>query len=66
MSEEEVKKSLQHLTVSTDYSDLAGCDIIIEAIAEDITLKKEVFKESCKRMQTICNSLHKFFFTFNR
>jgi 3-hydroxybutyryl-CoA dehydrogenase len=44
MSEEEVKKSLQHLTVSTDFNALAKCDLIIEAIAEDITLKKEVFK----------------------
>jgi 3-hydroxybutyryl-CoA dehydrogenase len=48
MSEEEVKKSLQHLTASTDYTDLAGCDVIIEAIAEDITLKKEVFKDLTK------------------
>jgi len=45
MSEEEVKKTLKLLTVSTDYIDLAGCDIIIEAIAEDITLKKEIFKD---------------------
>ena len=52
MSEEEVKKSLQHLTVSTKYKDLAECDIIIEAIAEDITLKKEVFET----LSTICKS----------
>lgn len=45
MSEEEVKKSLQYLTVSTDNSDLTECDFIIEAIAEDITLKKEIFKD---------------------
>ena len=52
MSEEEVKKSLQHLTISTEYKDLEECDIIIEAIAEDITLKKEVFKN----LSTICKS----------
>ena len=52
MSEEEVKKSLQHLTASTEYTDLAGCDIIIEAIAEDITLKKEVFKD----LSNVCKS----------
>ena len=45
MSEEEVKKSLRRLTVSTDYADLEKCDLIIEAIAEDITLKKEIFKD---------------------
>jgi len=52
LSEEEVKKSLQHLTVSTEYKDLAECDIIIEAIAEDIRLKIEVFK----MLSTICKS----------
>lgn len=45
MSEEEVKKSLLNLTISTEYNSLANCDLIIEAIAEDITLKKEIFKE---------------------
>jgi len=40
MSEEEVQKSLRRLTISTDYSDLVNCDLIIEAIAEDIILKR--------------------------
>ena len=44
MSEEEVNKSLRLLTISTDYNNLAKCDLIIEAIAEDSTLKKEIFK----------------------
>jgi len=48
MSEDEVKKSLNHLTLSTEYKSLAKCDIIIEAIAEDIILKKEIFKELSK------------------
>jgi 3-hydroxybutyryl-CoA dehydrogenase len=52
MSEEEVNKSLKLLTVSPEYSDLAECDIIIEAIAEDILIKKEVFKN----LSTICKS----------
>ncbi len=50
MSEEEVKKTLQHLIVSTDYTDLSECDIVIEAIAEDLTLKKKIFKD----LATVC------------
>ena len=48
MSEEEVRTSLQLLTITTDYKDLARCDIIIEAVTEDILLKKEVFKDLSK------------------
>jgi 3-hydroxybutyryl-CoA dehydrogenase len=48
MSEEVVKKSVQNLTVSTNYTDLAKCDIIIEVIAEDISLKKKVFEDLSK------------------
>ncbi|MFA4876131.1 MAG: 3-hydroxyacyl-CoA dehydrogenase NAD-binding domain-containing protein [Methanoregula sp.] len=52
MSEEEVKKCLQNLTISTDYNALKNCDLIIEAVAEDINLKKEIFKDLSK----ICKS----------
>ncbi|WP_439124049.1 3-hydroxyacyl-CoA dehydrogenase NAD-binding domain-containing protein [Marivita sp.] len=31
------------LTASTELSDLAGCDLVIEAVFEDITVKKELF-----------------------
>jgi 3-hydroxyacyl-CoA dehydrogenase len=31
------------ITPSTDESDLAGCDLVIEAIVEDLDIKKELF-----------------------
>ena len=39
---------LLQLNVTTQYSDLKSCDIIIEAVAEDITIKKDVFFELSK------------------
>jgi 3-hydroxybutyryl-CoA dehydrogenase len=43
--------TLQCLKVSTDYRELKNCDLIIEAISENISLKKEIFdhlSEVCK------------------
>ncbi len=45
MCEEDVKKILHLLIVTINSNDLEECDIIIEAITEDIDLKKEVFKD---------------------
>jgi 3-hydroxybutyryl-CoA dehydrogenase len=45
MSEGDVTKSLRRLTICLEFNNLAKCDIIIEAVPEDITLKKEVFKD---------------------
>ena len=33
------------ITETTDYNDCSGCDLIIEAILEDISLKKEIFSK---------------------
>jgi 3-hydroxybutyryl-CoA dehydrogenase len=44
LSDEEVKKSLQNLLITTDYSDLTHCDIVIEAATEDIVIKEEIFR----------------------
>jgi 3-hydroxybutyryl-CoA dehydrogenase len=41
--EKEVEKILARLFVTIDYSDLKPCDIIIEAVTEDIAIKKDVF-----------------------
>jgi 3-hydroxybutyryl-CoA dehydrogenase len=43
--EDEVTYFIKNLTITTRYSDLNQCDIIIEAVAEDIAIKKEVFYE---------------------
>ena len=33
------------LTVTTELSDLAGCDLVIEAVFEDLAVKQELFRE---------------------
>ena len=39
---------LQRITPTDDYNDLAGCDIVIEAVFESVALKQEVFRETMK------------------
>lgn len=43
LTEEVKQKRLELFKGSTDYADLADCDLIIEAVFEDMSLKKEVF-----------------------
>lgn len=46
-STEEKKKALLDLiTASADYSDLEGCDLVIEAVFEDSEIKKAVIQKS--------------------
>jgi 3-hydroxyacyl-CoA dehydrogenase / enoyl-CoA hydratase / 3-hydroxybutyryl-CoA epimerase len=39
---------LERITPTDDYNDLAGCDVIIEAVFENVALKQEVFREAMK------------------
>ncbi|MFC4950417.1 3-hydroxyacyl-CoA dehydrogenase NAD-binding domain-containing protein [Pseudonocardia sp. GCM10023141] len=39
---------LERITPTADYNDLAGCDIVIEAVFESVALKQEVFAEAAK------------------
>ncbi|WP_028925488.1 3-hydroxyacyl-CoA dehydrogenase NAD-binding domain-containing protein [Pseudonocardia acaciae] len=39
---------LERITPTADYNDLAGADIIIEAVFESVELKQEVFREAMK------------------
>jgi 3-hydroxyacyl-CoA dehydrogenase/enoyl-CoA hydratase/3-hydroxybutyryl-CoA epimerase len=39
---------LERISPTADYNDLAGCDIVIEAVFESIALKQEVFREAMK------------------
>jgi 3-hydroxyacyl-CoA dehydrogenase/enoyl-CoA hydratase/3-hydroxybutyryl-CoA epimerase len=39
---------LERITPTADYNDLAGADIIIEAVFESVALKQEVFREAMK------------------
>ena len=37
---------LERITPTADYNDLAGCDVVIEAVFESVALKQEVFREA--------------------
>src|SRR5437762_14217147 len=45
MSAEERDAALGRLCLTTELADLAGCDLVIEAVLEEIDLKREVFAE---------------------
>jgi len=45
ITEEEMNAVLDRIVTSTDYSALKDCDLIIEAVFEDINLKLKVLKE---------------------
>jgi 3-hydroxybutyryl-CoA dehydrogenase len=44
LTEEERDAALACLTTTTDLADLAGCDVVIEAIVEDPEAKREIFR----------------------
>lgn len=43
--EERARETIKNITPTTDYSQLKDCQLAIEAVVEDIGLKKEVFKK---------------------
>ena len=43
LSEEKKAERMGRLTGTTDYADLSDCDLIIEAVFEEMPIKKEVF-----------------------
>ncbi|HKP18325.1 MAG TPA: 3-hydroxybutyryl-CoA dehydrogenase [Gaiellaceae bacterium] len=45
LSEEHRDAALARLTTTTDLSELAGCDLVIEAIVEDLEAKRTLFAE---------------------
>jgi 3-hydroxybutyryl-CoA dehydrogenase len=45
ISEAERDAALARLTVTTELSDLADCDLVIEAALEELDLKREIFAE---------------------
>jgi 3-hydroxybutyryl-CoA dehydrogenase len=44
LTREERDAALARLTTTTDLADLAGCDVVIEAIVEDPEAKREIFR----------------------
>lgn len=47
-TEEQINEIMEKLTVTSDYSELKDCDIVIEAVPEDLDTKKVVFEELSK------------------
>ena len=45
LTAEERDAALGRLTITTDLSDLEGCDLVIEAVVEELDAKREVFAE---------------------
>ena len=45
MTEEQVDKAMGLLSTTLEYEDLADCDLIIEAVFENMEIKKEIFKK---------------------
>jgi len=50
MREEELARRMDLVTGSVDYADFAGADLVIEAVFENMALKKEVFT----RLDAVC------------
>lgn len=44
-TKDQIDELFKNLTIVIDYRDLANCDIIIEAVTEDIGIKKDIFAE---------------------
>ena len=51
INDTDAKSSLSHLKISTDLSALANTNFVIEAVFEDYSIKKDVFKN----LDAICN-----------
>lgn len=45
LTEEEKQETLNRITTTLDLKDLADCDLVIEAVIEDLELKQSVFKQ---------------------
>ncbi len=45
LSQEQRDAALARLTLTTELSDLADCDLVVEAVLEELDLKREVFAE---------------------
>ncbi|WP_375489795.1 3-hydroxyacyl-CoA dehydrogenase NAD-binding domain-containing protein [uncultured Jatrophihabitans sp.] len=48
MEQAKADEVLARITPTADYADLAGCDLIVEAVFEKVSLKHEVFGEAEK------------------
>jgi len=54
VTEEKKAQVLGHITATTDYASLAGCDLIVEAVFEDVGVKAEVTKKVLEVVPSDC------------
>ena len=45
ITKESMENTLNNISITTSYEDLKNCDLVIEAISEDMELKKEIFNK---------------------
>lgn len=50
LSEADVSNRMDHLTRSTDIKQLADCDLVIEAVFENLAIKQKIFAD----LETVC------------
>ncbi|WP_148615295.1 3-hydroxyacyl-CoA dehydrogenase NAD-binding domain-containing protein [Nocardioides rubriscoriae] len=50
LTQEKSDELLARIVATDDYADLAGCDLVIEAVFEDPSLKHQVFAEAAKHV----------------
>ncbi len=53
-SADRAEKAIAKITPTTDYADLAGCDLVIEAVIERMDVKKAVFDDVAKVVDSRC------------
>lgn len=51
---EPVESLMSRIKFTTEYKDLKDVDLVIEAVFEDINVKKEVYRELCKSISDKC------------
>lgn len=52
LSETEVQNRMGRLTQSTAYEQLSGCDLVIEAVFENLSIKKQIFSD----LESVCRT----------
>jgi 3-hydroxybutyryl-CoA dehydrogenase len=58
MSANQTEICARYVAYTTDYADLADCEIIFECVTENIALKQEIYakiEENCPKVRAICS-----------
>ena len=58
MPEKQLDICKKYLGFTTDYGELAGCNVVFECVTEDINLKHEIFarlESACPEVRAICS-----------